>query len=190
MGNTKKTMLLLLLFLSNAQLAFSEQRDSSHVGLDVLNPDVDKQLTRCLFNGVAGETENWRPSYVLNGTYPLADVSGQETINLYVTGSGNAYLYRGPLKSHQVVKYPGYLELSLADATKIWGLPKRHVTQRGEYLIFDVYNSPHEDEEKNLYHIDVKVDSKDQIVGYRVRGISIPNSGWITSQTLAASLDR
>lgn len=165
-------------------MSFAEQQQGTppHVGLDVLHPAPNQHLQECYFQGIAAETDSWRPSYVLSCDYSLADVAGHDAINLFVTDSGNSFLHHKSSTTSPVT-YPGFLELTLNDATKFWGTPKKHVTKTGEYLIFDAFNNPQFDQEKNLYHIDIRVDENKKVVAYRVRGIGINNADWILPNT-------
>lgn len=72
----------------------------------------------------------------------------------------------------------GWSKLTLDDASKIFGKPRKKINEESIFYTFDVSSSePYM--EKQLYHIDMKFGTGSVATAYRLRGIGIPNPQWI-----------
>lgn len=78
-------------------------------------------------------------------------------------------------------------KLTMSDAKRFWGEPKRHVIEGAVFYTFDAH-SPLEQvmddqvQEDNIYHLDLKFDDKGIIAAYRIRGIGISKPIWISAE--------
>jgi hypothetical protein len=70
----------------------------------------------------------------------------------------------------------GWVQLSLEDATDLWGQPKN----KREFYTFDAHS--HSQGEPNIFHLDLKFNKDNVISAYRIRGIGIENAQWITPE--------
>lgn len=173
---------LIVVFLNLAPATFAGPphiKGQPREGWDVLYANPPIKVEGCHLS--AGNDQVFRPGYVTNCDYTLQTKDGKDCLCIYVTRSENAYL---ELKPHPPLneEYPGWIPLSFEKFKSYWGPGHLRVTKTGHYYTFDALSKP-EDQEVNLYHIDLQLDDKGNAIAYRIRGIGINNSDWVFEST-------
>lgn len=75
----------------------------------------------------------------------------------------------------------GWTKLTLEDAKTIFGEPHTYGIGKKLFYTFDAFVNLQR--ERQLFHLDMRFDSKKSIEGYRVRGIGIRNPQWVNEGT-------
>jgi hypothetical protein len=137
------------------------------VAKDVAFPEgrfeIFKPVARRYYEPTVGHAY-LRPRSIVSSEYPLGKV---------VAEIGSTDL--SPLEQQTTFfkKDGGKTRLTLDEATRLWGTPRRH----SNYYTFDARNFHHGEE--NIFHLDFLFDKEGYVESYRLRGIELGYPTWL-----------